>query len=162
MSFPRKMEMSAEFLRKHLAYDPTTGNFTRLKGQNVGKHAGYVNYDGYVLISISNVDYRAHHLAWLHFYGEPAQGFLDHMNGDRGDNRIVNLRSATRDQNNQNRASTSGFKGVSWSKQKQRWRARIQAGGRRIELGRFATPEAAHAAYAKAAAKLHGEFARSA
>lgn len=82
---------------------------------------------------------------------------IDHINGDKGDNRIANLREATNAENNRNtgagQANTSGFKGVCWDKAKGKWRAQIEIDGRGAHLGYFTTPEAA---YVASAAKHHG------
>lgn len=89
---------------------------------------------------------------------------LDHVNTDGLDNRRANLRAATHAENARNRPAlannTSGFKGVSWVSRLRKWRASIWADGRPIHLGVFSAPEDAHAAYARAARELHGEFAR--
>lgn len=88
----------------------------------------------------------------------------DHRNGDTLDNRDGNLRIATAAQNCRNcrisKLNPSGFKGVTWDAYHHRWQAQITVDYRNIFLGRFATPEEAHAAYAMAANKYHGEFAR--
>jgi hypothetical protein len=86
---------------------------------------------------------------------------VDHRNCNGLDNRKCNLRIATSAENNQNKSlrvnNKSGFKGV--LEQKNRWRAAIMANGHRIFIGSFETPEAAHAAYCRAAEIHHGEFA---
>lgn len=90
--------------------------------------------------------------------------FVDHRDGDGLNCRRCNLRSANASQNACNRRhhhdNTSGFKGVSWSKQKRRWRATITLGGKQRNLGLFDAPEQAARAYDAAARRLHGEFAR--
>jgi hypothetical protein len=82
------------------------------------------------------------------------------------DNRRANLRIATHQQNNHNhrisKNNTSGFKGVTWFERSKKWVAQINMNGKKIHLGLHGTPEAAHAAYAAASAKLHGEFGRTA
>lgn len=85
---------------------------------------------------------------------------IDHINGDRADNRIANLRQATTAENSQNERgprahATSGFLGVGWHAQQSRWRARITVNGKRRHLGLFDTPEAAYAAYVEAKRALH-------
>ena len=94
--------------------------------------------------------------------GEPDGKQIDHRDGDGLNNRRCNLREATNSQNTCNqglrRTNVSGFKGV--YKHKRKWRADITLDGQRRFLGLFATPEAAHAAYCKASAELHGEFGR--
>lgn len=109
--------------------------------------------------------FRAHRVAWAITHGEWPSYEIDHINGDRSDNRINNLREASRMENARNRGaninSPSGLKGVSWSKSSGKWRARITAGGPENNLGFFDTAEDAHAAYCVAANKLHREFART-
>lgn len=95
----------------------------------------------------------------------PKDILVDHVDGDGLNNRRSNLRAASRSQNAMNsgahRDNASGYKGVSWLSHRQKWTAWICADGQRNYLGVFDTPEAAHAAYAAAAQKLHGSFARA-
>ena len=110
--------------------------------------------------------YLAHRLAWFYVYGEWPRKGLDHINRDRLDNRIANLREADHAQNVQNRGpmsnNKSGFKGVFFNpRHTQPWQAQITARGQYFNLGRYATAEEAHEAYKEAAARLHGEFART-
>lgn len=97
-------------------------------------------------------------------YGARPDAFVDHQDGDGLNNRRKNLRSATRSQNAMNAEghidSTSGVKGVHWSKRHGRWKSEICANGKRKHIGLFDTVEDAAAAYAQAASDLHGEFAR--
>lgn len=89
---------------------------------------------------------------------------VDHRDGDGLNNRRENLRLATASENQRNqhrdRTNTSGFKGACWDKSVNRWKATIKVNRKCIHLGRFDTPEEAHAAYCAAAIKYHGEFAR--
>jgi HNH endonuclease/AP2 domain len=94
----------------------------------------------------------------------PNDMVVDHINGDTLDNRHQNLRWATRAENLRNRKigknNTSGYKGVSWVKSANRWRAKITLNGKVHYLGEFKAASEAHAAYCKASAELHGEFSR--
>lgn len=130
-----------------------------------GKEALTARSGGY---RVGNVDYKqcmAHRVVWalVHGYWPPED--LDHINGDRGDNRLCNLREATRAENNCNRpkpsANTSGFKGVGWNSQRGRWQAQISLNNKGRHIGFFDDPEEAHAAYCKAAATTHRDFART-
>jgi hypothetical protein len=100
-------------------------------------------------------------------HGEIPKNQIDHVNGDKSDNRIENLRQATPTQNSCNvgkRArNKSGFKGVSYEpkSKKNPFIAQIQVGGKKVYLGCFQTAEVAHGAYVKASAELHGTFART-
>ena len=88
---------------------------------------------------------------------------VDHMNGDGLDNRRANLREATNAQNMANqrlsRRNTSGFKGVTWRKDKCRWQVQVGVAGRLKHLGYFDSAEEAARAYDAAAREYHGEFA---
>lgn len=136
-------------LREVLAYDPDTGQFHwRVRGRGKykrpGAHAGH--YDGrYVTMRVDGRKYYAHRLAWVYVHGVWPDGDIDHINEDKSDNRISNLRPASRSQNmlNVSRASErsqSGVRGV--SPRRGRWRATIS--GRHI--GDFDTIEEAAAA----------------
>lgn len=155
-------ELTAEQLREILHYDPDTGVFTRrvstARNVKAGDVAGYSNGDGYRYISVQNRLYKAHRLAWLYHYGNWPKDQIDHINRNRSDNRISNLRDVTNKQNHQNRSkssnNTSGHPGVSWHKQKSKWVARITHNQKLIHLGYFSILEDAVAAR-KAAEKLY-------
>jgi hypothetical protein len=154
-------------LLENLWYDSGSGKFYWIKAtrnRHAGALAGWVDErDGYVRIQIDKKSYLAHRLAWLAVYGALPTGLLDHKNGDRADNRIDNLRLATRAQNTQNSKTYSnspvGLKGVRLSGN--RWVARITVSKVLLHLGSFGTKEAAHAAYCAAAHKYFGEFSNS-
>jgi len=152
-------------LRALLRYDSKTGEFRwrkRVGSIKPGNIAGRLVH-GYRRITISGRSYPAHQLAWLDKKGKWCLQMIDHRDLDPSNNRWTNLRRATRSQNNANRRLSSnngcGLKGV--SSDQGRWRATIHKNGRRHHLGKFATPQAAHAAYVKAARKLFGQFARA-
>lgn len=90
---------------------------------------------------------------------------VDHRDGDGRNNTRGNMRLATHAENGRNRSadrdSSTGIKGISWDKDARKWQAGIGVNGKRIALGRFDTPEAAHAAYAEASKRYHGEFGRT-
>lgn len=165
----RHVGLSVERLRERLEYDPETGLFRRKQlargGAAPGSIAGSRSYFGYWRISIDCVTYPAHRLAWLYVHGVFPQQEIDHINGDGTDNRIANLRLATRQQNAANRrgskSNPSGLKGASYCVQTGRWKASIKVNGKTISLGRHKTAEEAHQAYAAAAEQAFGDFARA-
>jgi hypothetical protein len=125
--------------------------------------AGGVSRSGYVEIRLDRRLYRAHRLAWLHVHGAWPVHEIDHINGEKADNRIANLRDATSGQNKANQTrlradNTSGHRGVSWSKANRKWFAKIKHAGRQKLLGYFDSKEAAVEAYELAAASRFGEF----
>ena len=142
---------------KKLQYDPLTGIFTWVangtRGVKKGDVAGTKNKQGYILLSIAGRRILAHRVAWLFATGNFPVGNIDHINRDKTDNRISNLREATYSQNAQNRAknirNTSGFKGVTWHKGDKKWQAAITVSRKCIYLGSFDTAEAAYEAYVK-------------
>ena len=146
------MDMTPSRLRELLFYDDTTGHFTWLKnrGAGVGQVAGSVKANGYIGIMVDRKLYFAHRLAWFYTYGEFPKQYIDHINGDRADNRIVNLREVTHTQNMHNLKSakiTSKTKILGVTKVNGRYRARIRYAGRYKHLGYFATPEEAYMKY---------------
>jgi hypothetical protein len=157
------MTLSAERLRELLDYDPETGVFrwkaVSSKNQvRVGDVAGCVETNGYRRIRVYGRAYQAHRLAWLHVYGRWPVGEIDHINGAKDDNRISNLREATRSENLQNqrratRGSKTGFLGVYPSFGK--FGAQIMLAGKTRHIGTFETAEQAHAAYVRAKRELH-------
>ncbi len=141
-----KKTITYERLHEVLNYDATTGVFTqkirtsyRVK---IGGIAGHLNIIGYNQIKIDGKLYKAHRLAWLYVYGYMPENDIDHINQRKNDNRIINLREASRTcniQNSKNRAdNTSGIKGVSWHKQTKKWRVRIMINKKTVYLGSFA------------------------
>jgi hypothetical protein len=140
------------------------------KGWNeqwAGKPAGSSGSggEGYSYVTIDLRPCKAHRLAWLLHYGVMPAEYIDHINGDKLDNRIANLRLCTNAENMRNRAAprsnSSGYKGVYFEAYTKRWKAQITVGGRNTNLGRFPTAEEAHAAYRRAAEEWHGAFARA-
>lgn len=154
-------------LKLQLNYDPETGIFIRVYSNSERvKNRGIPEYKtkkGYKLISVNGKYYLSHRLAWLFMNGDWPKDEIGHINKINDDNRWLNLRSCTHQQNIRNRGTpknnTSGFKGVSWHVRVKKWTAQIWCDGKNKSLGYFDNPELAHAAYCKAADKYHGEFA---
>jgi hypothetical protein len=155
-------------LKKLLNYDAETGIFTwkinRAYNVKADSKAGCMHSRGYIRIRINYKTYEGHRLAWLYHYGSFPNNCIDHINGCPSDNRIINLREATKTQNAQNMKLTkrnkSGVKGVDWHKSNANWRARCQVDGKRIELGSFNDIKLAEIAINEARLKYHKEFAR--
>lgn len=155
--------LSADYVRSVLDYRPETGElvWAVAKGRRVraGGVAGHLNGNGYVYVRIEGVLYLAHRLVWLIHYDQWPKDQIDHINGDRVDNRIENLREATNAENHQNKSSrinsSSRFVGVHWEPRYGKWQAQITLNGKQKYLGSFHTEESAAAAYAEAKAKFH-------
>jgi hypothetical protein len=152
-----------------LSYEPETGKLRWLKRisirvKAVGVEAGSITPDGYIEIGLDGHNYQAHCLAWFYMTGEWSDLQIDHKDTDRKNNKWMNLRKATHGQNVQNsgprKNNKSGFKGVSFNKERGLWQARIMSERKLHLLGHFETPQEAREAYASKAIDLHGEFAR--
>lgn len=175
-----RYDMTQEILQTLLHYDPETGVFTwrsrpremflcdgdfkKWNTRYSGKVAGKSSSMKYRQIMIRPHLFYAHRLAWLYVYGDWPPHEIDHANGDGHDNRISNLREATRQNNTANtcvhKDTLSGYKGVSLTPNGKRYRARIYFDGKENGLGFFDTAEEASAAYQEASKRLHGEFAK--
>jgi hypothetical protein len=153
--------------RRRIAYDANTGQFHWLVPPNnaaVGGRAGSLTPRGYRRICINGHLLAEHRLAWAFAHGslEPTD-FVDHINCDRSDNRICNLRLATASDNNVNSLSIRGrskFRGVSMHTATGKWQACIKQHGKTTHLGYFASEEEAALSYDAAAVRMFGEFAR--
>lgn len=157
-------DISADRVREIFNYDPETGKFTHRKTRakcRIGDEVGCIAPNGYVVIGADWGKYAAHRLAWLYVHGRWPNGLLDHINCDRSDNRLCNLREVSFVENSENQRSArsdnkaSGLLGVVYNRPKNNWRAKIQVKGRSIHIGLFNTPEEAHAAYVAAKRRLH-------
>lgn len=159
----KRSTLTAEWLRSQMAYVPETGTFmwkVRGPGRTVGKPLGTVVGIGYSVIKVNGEVFYAHRLAWLYVHGEWAPKQLDHIDGNKVNNAIANLRLATASQNSARRKTYRSIApsrgvfphGVGFV-------ARVHHAGKRHYLGYFKTAEAAKAAYEAAAKEIHGEFA---
>ena len=144
-------------------YDPDIGIFIRkvktTAKTKIGDVVGYDNKNGYKKISIDNKLYFSHRLAWLYVYGVWPEKGLDHINRNRSDNRLCNLRLANQSENTQNTAirknNTSGYKGVTFCKNTNKWISQIMINYKHIYIGKYETPEIAYEQYINMAKKLH-------
>jgi len=162
-----KTELSQDVVQELVKYDPITGYFTwRKPGLGRRKGAmGTVNPMGYRYITITVRPLElpqkilAHRLAWIYTYGS-LDNEIDHINGNKDDNSISNLREVSRAGNQQNfRKARSdnalGVLGVSWRKDKQKYRARIVVEGKETHIGYFDTLKEASAAYLRTKRLYH-------
>jgi hypothetical protein len=159
-----KQELTAARLRELFHYDPETGVFLRrVKASNseAGTPPRGVNSNRYLRFSVDGEKYYAHRLAWLYVYGAWPKNDTDHINGDRQDNRIRNLRDVSRGVNmqNQRRARSNNFSsgvlGVSWHKGAGKWCASIKVDGRMNYLGLHEDKAQAQNVYLDAKRRLH-------
>lgn len=157
-------------VRQALDYNPETGVFiwkhrdipgsrnSRFAGKVTGCKSGKCIY-----INLNNKVYKAHRLAWAHFYGEWPDLEIDHINLDSYDNRISNLRLATRSQNEQNKRvrkdNNTGFKGVSFDERRNKYVAQIKVGNIHIRK-RVGSIDEARILYNRWSSEFHREYGR--
>lgn len=164
---PKPIDLTIDELKNRLHYDPETGLFTwKSSGKKnkyvIGKSAGHFRKDGYLEIRVNYKLYLAHRLAWFYVTGEETDLHIDHINRNPSDNRFCNLRKATNQQNTVNsrlrKSNTSGFKGVSFFRRDNNWKAAGMLNGKMKHIGYFDTPEEASIAYQNFTEKQHGEY----
>ena len=155
--------LTCEILRKFVNYDPNTGLLTwRLRatrtaepGKPLGSVVGKLPDKGYIVITLFGTTYQAHRLAWLHYHGQFPEKQIDHIDHDRTNNKIANLRESSLHTNMKNKSlyttNTTGYSGVTLKGTS--WLARIGVNGTKVLLGAFRTFDEAVAAR-KAAEKL--------
>lgn len=129
--------------------------------QRAGTPVGSLKKDGYLRVSLDKVSFPLHRIVYKMEYDyEPA--VIDHIDQNRRNNSVANLRAATHAQNSKNQklrvTNKSGYKGVSWKTSANKFQATIGHQGRNIHLGYFNTPEIAHVAYMAKAVELGGAF----
>lgn len=154
--------LTQELLKFLLHYDPETGIFTRIV-QNTTGGSGWKHKDGYIYLCISGKTYSSHRIAWLYITGKFPTYDIDHINGIKHDNRFSNLRDVPTSLNMQNelrvrKNNQSGFMGVHFRKDRNKWIATIRINGKPKRLGSFATPEEAEAAYINGKRIFHEGF----
>ena len=130
-----------------------------------GDVAGSLSDTGYLRVRINEKDYRAHRIIFLYHHGYLTDGLsIDHIDGNKTNNCIENLREVTNSQNILNSKmkanNTSGVKGVTWNKEKSIWKAYIKNEGKQLHLGYFHSLEEAEAVVKDARVKYHGEYSR--
>jgi hypothetical protein len=159
-------QLTQEYLKSILHYDLDTGIFSwkvnKSKRSKIGNVAGYLD-NGYIRIEIDGIQYRAHRLAWLYVYGEMPKNLIDHIDCNRSNNKISNLREATYQTNNENykipKTNKSGVKNVSWYKSLDKWVVTINIRKTKKTIGYFEDLELAELVAVEARNKYRGEFA---
>lgn len=159
-------DLTVDLLKHLFDYDKENGNliWKTKPSQNVkaGDVAGTICKNSYIQICINKKIYLAHRLVFLMHKGYLPKT-LDHINGDRADNRIENLRPVTASQNQHNRRlnanNTSGYKGVRWNKASKKWMSGLKLEGKYMYLGLYDNIEEAAEVVRKAREELHGNFA---
>jgi hypothetical protein len=168
-----------EELKEFLDYNPDTGIFRKKQVTNsikVGQKAGriigknsmgygaYGAYGGYIIIAFKNREYYAHRLGYYMYHGiDPLEKLVDHIDGDKSNNKINNLRLASKSENGRNRVNlpsnnTSGVIGVCWDKKAKKWKAFIMINGKQKHLGYFINKEDAIKVRKEGEIKYFGEF----
>lgn len=153
---------AASLVREHFSYDAETGIVTWVRPTNrrivAGSEAGYLDGHGYLAVGLYRRKIGLHRLAWAYVHGSWPKGEIDHINGCRTDNRIENLRDVTTQENAWNRVAVrtaTGYLGVTQDHRDGSFVAQIRVGNNYRYLGRFSTPELAHAAYLGAKRVVH-------
>jgi hypothetical protein len=154
-------------LQRLLEYSVVTGKLYWRESRGSiakGSEAGTVHSSGYICIRVNKKLHWTHRLIWKLVTGSNPLEQIDHIDRDPANNAWQNLREATNQQNSFNQGTysnnTSGFKGVHWRPDCQKFRSRIKINGRDVHLGYFSTAEKASAAYRLATKKYFEEFAR--
>jgi hypothetical protein len=169
----KEAALAPAMLKELFDYSPETGELTWRRRSDpalafwnnrfAGKRAGSQMQGGHREVFINAVRHREHRVIWAWMTGKWPLGEIDHKNRIRHDNRWENLRDVSTAQNAWNKwvpeKNSSGRKGVCWERFTQKWKAEIRVDGRCYTLGRFPSVELAAAAYAEAAALLHGNYA---
>jgi len=160
--------MTPEDVQRIFYYDPETGLLfwrERKQGRTFGS-VGRKDKDGYLFFKMNKHKDRfcVHRVAWAYVHRKWPDDQIDHINGNKSDNRLCNLREANTAENMRNVGrqshNTSGLKGVSWHKLRNKWRADIKVNQKQKFLGLFECPAAASFKYQIAAESYHGKFAR--
>lgn len=154
-----------ETLRQLFRYEAETGNLfwaiRKARATNLRRPIRSPDKDGYYRAKIDGSAFKVHRIIFALHHGFWPIGQVDHIDGNKANNRIQNLRECKAHQNSSNRkiskSNTTGFKGV--SRYRNKFKAHIRHRGIGTHLGYFNSPEEAHAAYCKAARAIHGDFA---
>lgn len=159
--------LSLDNLKNDLLYNNETGIFTRncvMTGSSIGAVCGSLKPSGYVVISIKTKLYRAHRLAWFYCHGRWPNGDVDHINGNRSDNRIENLRESSRSENLCNsrvrKDNTSGARGVHFNRVNKNYSVIVLMAGVVFSKHGIKTFNEAECLANEKRLSMHGEFVR--
>jgi len=157
----KRRSLPVETLREHLRYDPETGKMywlTSFRTRKAGSEAFTVDVNGYCYGCLLSTAMYAHVVAWALHHGEYSTLEIYHINGNKADNRMCNLREVTKQENLHNtklyKTNTSGVPGVTWEKSHKSWKVYIGGKENRIRVGRFKSFDEAVAARKAAEALL--------
>lgn len=154
------MSVDIKLIKERLAYNENTGDLIWKNGRNKNKVAGGTTKSGYLCIYLQGKMMQAHRVAWAMFYNKFPEKILDHINRNKKDNRICNLREISKSGNAQNRSRSSnklGVIGVNMTKEG-KYFARITVNYKSLFLGVFDTKEEAGIAYKNAKINIHPFF----
>lgn len=156
--------LSKEYLQSIFDYKDGNLYWKKRKGKKLAGDIAGTKSHHYWQVCINYKIYRNHRLIWIYHNGTNPD-YIDHINGNTFDNKIENLRDCNINQNGFNQKkyknNTSGIKGISWSKQKNKWRARILFEKKEIHIGYFDNIKNAELEINKARKKIHGLFANN-
>lgn len=157
--------MNIEKMQNFIDYDPSTGRmiWKKVLGNRTKPGSicgGNIDGKGYGRVCFEGKQYRAHRVAWALHYGKEPMGVIDHINGDKLDNRISNLRDVTQQENVFNsklgKNNSSRITGVVWHKKAEKWCAQIMVNRKQIYLGLFESKNKAIKARKNAEQKYFG------
>lgn len=160
----KRLTLTLEELKLLVNYEPSTGDFTWVytpanSAAKAGDRAGFFDNNGYVIISLLGIEYKAHRLAFLYMTGSMPH-IVDHEDRNTSNNKWDNLREASHSLNMYNSKfrshNTSGHTGITLDKRYGTWAARIGVKGKSINLGTFPTKELAIAARKRAEVRYYG------
>jgi hypothetical protein len=164
-TYAKQSLLNQELLKELVNYDPNTGVFAWKKirpGVSSSKKFGSLKPSGYIVVLINKKLYRLHRLAWLYMTGEWPENEIDHINGNKADNRFCNIRKATKAENNWNKKvrkdSTTGVKNVLYYPKYQSYYVRITANKIAHSFGPFKTKDQAALVAKEKRAEIHKNF----
>lgn len=159
------LNINLEYINEYLTYDASTGNLYQLKKRpkiQVGSLAGGINKKGYRYIQLNGRKYPSHHIVWFIETNSFPQKQIDHIDGNKTNNKFSNLREVTNKQNTENRGkqknNKTGYKGVSFNNRLKKYVAQIQHNNKPIHIGVYQNSYDAHLAYEEKAKELFTHY----